>query len=156
MTEQAEPEIVTVESVTTAVVHGTVPMTELTDFYDSSFHTLGRVLGEQGVTMVGPPFGLYLAEPTDTVELEVGFRTDRLIETDGEAHASMLPEGRVARVVHTGSYETLGESWGRLASWILQQGASPGGPMWEVYLTEPTPDADPTAMQTELNWRLAD
>lgn len=156
MNADEQPEVVTVEPAVTATVRGTVPMEELTSFYDSSFHTLGRVLAEQGVEMAEAPFGLYHGRPADTVDLEVGFCTDQIIESSGDAHPSRLPGGRVARLVHAGSYDSLGEAWGRLGEWIGQQGLTPGGALWEVYLTEPSPEMDPGDLRTELNWLLQD
>ena len=49
MTENAQPEIVEVPEATTAVVRGTVAMSDLADFFDSSFGVLREVLTKQGV-----------------------------------------------------------------------------------------------------------
>ena len=62
--------------------------------------------------------------------------------------------GRVARTVHAGGYDGLGEAWGSLIGWAAEQGLAPTGEMWEVYLTEPTPDGDPADNRTELNLQL--
>ncbi len=156
MDTDEQPEVVTVEPAVTAVVRGTVPTAELASFYDSSFHTLARVLADQGVELAEAPFGLYHGQPADTVDLEVGFCTAEIIESSGDAHPSQLPGGRVARLVHAGSYESLGEAWGRLGAWIGEHGLTPGGALWEVYLTEPSPEMDPSDLRTELNWLLQD
>ena len=49
--------------------------------------------------------------------------------------------GRARR--HVGGYDNLGDSWCALA-------------MWEVYVTEPIPDADPATLRTDLSWVLAE
>ena len=49
-----------------------------------------------------------------------------------------------------GSYDELGRSWQRLTTWIAEQGLQPAGPMWEVYVTEPTPETDPVTLRTDL------
>jgi effector-binding domain-containing protein len=72
----------------------------------------------------------------------------------GEVVASSLPGGDVARLSHLGSYDRLSESWGRLGTWIGEQGRRPGPRFWEVYVTEPTPEADPASMRTDLYWLL--
>jgi len=69
-------------------------------------------------------------------------------------HPGSLPAGRVARLVHVGGYDGLGESWGRLGAWIAEQNLAPGTVIWEVYVTEPNPDMDPADLRTELYWTL--
>jgi effector-binding domain-containing protein len=151
---QPEPELVTADAVTTAVVRRTVPMAEIAGFYDSAFGTLVEALARQGVTPAGPAFGLYHGAPAETADIEAGFPTEGPVEADGDVVASSLPAGRVARVVHRGAYDALGESWGRLYSWAVAQGLQPGPLMWELYVTEPNPDMDPAELRTELNLQV--
>ncbi len=152
--EQTTPGLVTVEPVTTAVVKATIPSTEVTNFFDRSFGVLGGALAAQGVTPAGPAFALYHGVPDETMDLEVGYPTDRAIEPDGAVEAGGLPGGRVARVVHAGSFDGLIDAWQRLGAWIGEQGLTRGQPYWEVYLTEPSPDMDPADLRTELNWPI--
>lgn len=148
-------EVTVVEAVTTAVVKGAVAAKDLVNFFDDSFGVLGVVLAHQRVASTGPAFALYQGPIEETAVLEVGFPTDRAIEPEGSAEASMLPAGQVARVVHAGSFDTLGGTWQRLEAWIKHQGLTPTDVFWEVYLTEPSPDMDPADLRTELNWLLA-
>jgi effector-binding domain-containing protein len=147
-----EPELHDVESQSTAVIPGVVPLAELADFYDGSFQELGAVLAEQGITPVGAAFGVYHGPPSDTVDLEVGFPVAGPIRPSGRVEGRELPAGRVARTVHAGSFDRLGEAWGRLAAWIDAHDLQAGRVFWEVYLTEPSPDMDPADLRTELNW----
>lgn len=148
------PEVVEVEATTTAAVAEVVPMTDLAPFFDRAFSTLPAVLAEQGITPTGAAYALYNSPPTDTADLVVGFPTDRPVEPSGDVRPSRLPAGRVARLVHHGSFDGLGSSWERLRTWIDESGHSAGGVLWEVYLTEPSPDMDPAELRTELNWLL--
>lgn len=139
---------------TTAVIGGVIAVADLTDFFDRSFSTLAAVLADQGVAIVGPAFALYHGPPSETADLEVGFVIDRPVRTDGEVRAGSLPGGRVARHVHHGGYDELGPAWEGLRSWIEERGLTPGRDLWEVYVTEPSPDMDPADLRTELNWPL--
>lgn len=152
----ASPEIVAVEEMTTAVVREVIPFEDMAPFFDRAFDTLARAVQEQRVAVIGPSFARYFSEPAATVDLEAGFATDRALEPDGTASAGSLPAGRVARLLHTGSYDGIGSSWQRLQTWIAEQGMTPGPTLWEVYLVEPTPDMDPADLRTELNWALTD
>lgn len=146
------PELVDVTEVTTAVIGGVVDMAEIAAFFDSSFTRLAPVVAGQGVAIVGPAFALYHGAPGATADLEVGFPTAAAIANDGDVRASRLPGGRIARLVHVGSFDALGESWGRLGAWIAEQDLVAGDDLWEVYVTEPSPDMDPADLRTELNW----
>ncbi len=154
--DAVEPEIVEFGGATTAVIHAVVAMDGLVAFFDRSFTRLATVVAEQGVAITGPAFALYHGPPTDQIDLEVGFPTDRAVEPAGDVVAGTLPAGRVARLVHLGSYDTLVSSWGRLGAWMGEQGLTPGPVLWEVYVTEPSPDMDPADLRSELNWLLRD
>jgi effector-binding domain-containing protein len=151
----SEPELVQVADATTAVIADVVEMADLRDFFDRAFSTLPVVLAKQGVAMTGPAFACYHGPPTQRADLEVGFPTDRTAQAEGDVRPSSLPAGRVARVVHRGGYDELGAAWQRLRSWIDEHGLAAGETLWEVYITEPSPDMDPSELRTELNWALA-
>ncbi|MFN7149182.1 MAG: GyrI-like domain-containing protein [Microthrixaceae bacterium] len=153
------PRIVELEARPTVSIRSRVPMTEMTAFFDGSFATLAAVLATTEATPTGAPFGLYRGMPTDEVDVEVGFPLDRPVEdavvaANAGTRASTLPGGEVATTVHQGSFDDLGGAWQSLAEWISAQGRSMGAVMWEVYLTEPSPDMDPAELRTELFWLL--
>lgn len=150
-----QPEIVEVERVTAAVVREVVEMSAIADFFDQAFGQILGTLVAEGAEATGPAFALYHGAPTDTADLEVGFPVDRVIGTVEPVEPGSTPPGRVARLIHVGPYDTLGQSWGRLGAWIAEQGETPAVDLWEVYLTEPTPETDPATLRTELNWLLA-
>lgn len=149
------PQLVDVEPQTTAVIRGRVPTTELADFFDRSFSALTEALDRQGVRPAGAAFARYEGPPTDVAELEVGFPVAATVEPDGDVVPGSLPGGTVARAVHAGGYDGLGEAWGALATWIAEHGRQPGPVLWEVYATQPSPDMDPADLRTELAWLLA-
>ena len=151
-----QPALVDVDQVATAVIRGVVDMGEIASFFDESFSRLAPTVATQGVAVVGPAFALYHGTPGAVADLEVGFPTDGNIDADGDVVASVLPGGRVARLVHVGSFDQLGSSWQRLEEWIVAHGLRPGADLWEVYVTEPSPDMDPADLRTELNWPVTD
>lgn len=150
-----EPEIVVLEETPTAVIRAVVPVVELPSLFDRAFPILFTTVQKQGLSPTGAAFGLYHGLPTDTVDLEVGVAIDGAVTPQGEVVPATLPAGRVARLVHAGSYDELGASWERLRSWMLERGLTPGQVLWEVYLDEPSPDRDPADLHTELNWPIA-
>ena len=69
-----------------------------------------------------------------------------------------VPGGRYACLVHVGSYEKLGESWGYLmGKWLASSGHRVGGgPSYEIYLNNPMTEPDQQKLKTELCLPLAD
>jgi effector-binding domain-containing protein len=149
-----QPELADATRTTTAVIHDVVPMAEIADFFDRSFSELATVLDEQGIAATGAAFARYAGPPGETADLEVGFPIDGSVSPKGGVHSGSLPAGRVARLVHVGGYDKLGESWAYLGTWIVEQGLTPGTDLWEVYVTEPNPDMDPADLRTELFWTV--
>lgn len=152
------PHISTQEAVPTAVLRERLAMGDLASFYDRAYTAVAQSLAAAGVRPAGAAFGYYLSPPTGTFELEAGFPVDApLVEApQSEVIASELPAGPVARATHVGGYDTLGDSWQALSEWVHEQGRTAGLRMWEVYVTEPTPEGDPADNRTELFLELTD
>jgi len=156
MSEPNQPEVVEVEPVTVAVIHGEVAMAEMRDFFDRSFTLLAEVVGTDGAAITGAAFALYHRPLTESADLTVGFPTDRPVSPRDGVEVGELPGGRVARVVHAGGFDGLGAAWEGLVAWAEARGHTLGPDFWEVYLTEPSPDMDPADLRTQLNWTIAD
>ena len=124
------------------------------DFFDRSFRTLPQAIIGQGRAITGAAFCLYHGIPADTFDLEAGFVVDAAIIPSGDVVPGSLPGGRVARLIHVGSYDGLPGSWDRLHTWVAANGLSRGEGWWEAYLTQPTPDTDPATLRTELNLQV--
>lgn len=149
--------VVQAPEVPTAVVsrHG-FPMYEMAALMDGTFSHLATALSEAGITPIGPALALHHRMPVDTADLEVGFPVDApLTETltlpsGYEVTGSVLPAGRVGAVSHVGPYGGLAESWGAFTQDLGEAGEQLTYPFWELYVTEPSPEADPAAMRTDL------
>jgi effector-binding domain-containing protein len=151
--ETASPEIVSREEVPTAVLRGTVRMEQISEFFDRAYPLVASVLEQQGVEPQ-EAIGYYPSMPAETIDVEAGFTTATPVTHDGDVVASSLPGGDVARLTHLGPYDRLSESWDRLGRWVGEQGRQPGRGVWEVYVTDPTPDTDPATLRTDIYWPL--
>jgi effector-binding domain-containing protein len=149
------PEIVTLAPMPAAVVREVVPMTALPEFFGRAFQASAEALEQQGIAITGAPFGIYYGMPSDTADVGAGFPSASLPADADGVTGTMLPGGRAARVMHFGAYDTLSETYGRLMSWLTEEGLTPGPVMWESYLNEPEPD-NPAATQTLIVWPLAE
>lgn len=131
------------------------PMASLTTLFDSTFSALFPALAERGITPVGAPFALYHRAPDTTVDIEVGIPVESALPepiTVGDVvlSPSTLPAGTVASTSYVGPYDGLGEAWGAFMRAIGDAGRNPALPFWEVYVTEPDPDMDPSTLRTDL------
>lgn len=158
LTEAArtKPQLIDVPEIPTVVVTAqNYPLADMAKLFDSSFGVIFGALRERGIAPVGPAFSLHQRMPDDTADLEIGVPVDSALtaastDSGGSAVASTLPARRVAVVSHLGSYDRLGQAWGEHMEWLAGQGLEPGLPFWEVYVTEPSPEADPESMRTDL------
>lgn len=156
-------------AVPTAVVRAeAVPMATIGEFFDAAFGRAFPVLFAEGVTPVAAAFALYTRVSGGAeaeADLEIGFPLAEPLtrphdresdDADGlRVVASELPAGEIAVTSYLGSYDGLGEAWGRFMGEIGSMGRAPGIPFWEVYVTDPSPDMDPATLRTDLFCRVS-
>lgn len=152
---ELSPEIVEIEPQEAIAVRGDVPFGELPAFFERAFHEAAGAAGECGVEIVGPPFGFYPEMPTETVAVEAGFPVSATATPDGPTHRLVLPGGRVVRATHIGPFDTMGETYEQLSSWMAERGLQPAVGMWESYLSDPEIEPDPARWQTMVTWPIA-
>lgn len=153
----SDAEFIEVEAFDTVVVNLTdYPMAQLPAAFDTTFAALFPVLGQHGITPVGPAFALYHRMPTDTATFEVGIPVDKPLadavttETGVVVEPSQLPAGNVARISYFGPYDAISDGWGAFMYGITAAGKEAELPFWEFYVTEPSPEIDPATLRTDL------
>jgi effector-binding domain-containing protein len=131
-----------------------------------AYHDVSKVLPElfkyvfsNGLQMTGPPVYLCHELSMEEVEramkegnadLEVVIPVAGKVVEKGDIKAYKIPGGKMAKVVHRGPYEKVGETYGRLFEWMGRNGKAPRGPFREIYLNDPT-KVPPEEILTEIN-----
>jgi effector-binding domain-containing protein len=110
---------------------------------------LGR-LRLLGVNPAGPPFVIYHAFGADGIDAEVAVPTAKLVAAVGRVESRVMPPMTVARTVHMGPYEKLGDAYTALWGWIRGHGLETDGPVQERYLNGPGDRVAPSEYQTEI------
>lgn len=133
---------------------------EMGGIFDETFSALVPGLEEFGVTAAGPAFALHHRLPGATMTFDAGFPVTEPLNGELEAggitfYPSTLPAGRIATISHIGSYEGLGRAWRSLMEQVVADGHRSEVPFWEVYVTQPGPDVDPSTLRTDLVTLLA-
>jgi effector-binding domain-containing protein len=149
-------EIVTIAQQQAAVVRAELPMEQLPGLFHRAFDAVQWACDEQGVPIVGPPFGFYPRMPGATVAVAAGFPVARPVVASGEVEPLVLPGGRAVRGMHIGPFEGLARSYDELVRWAASAGHTLGDAMWESYLSDPSAVPDPANWQTLLTWPLRD
>lgn len=136
----------------TAVVRAQVPMAELADFFSQAFSDVMAALQEQGVQPVGPPFGKYYGQPGALVDVEAGFPVPGDIAPDGNVVPGSLPAGRIVEATHTGSFDTLANTYADIEGFFTEHQLTPSEVMWENYLADPETEQSPEHARTQICW----
>lgn len=128
---------------------------EMAAIFDETFTALVPALADHGITPAGPAFSLHHRTPGATMTFEVGFPVPEPLDGEVEAggitfHPSTLPAGRIATISHLGGYDGLSQAWQRFMQQVADDGHTPTLPFWEVYVSEPGPDVDPSTLRTDL------
>lgn len=134
------------------IIRARIPRSELAA-------TIGRSLGRivphalsRGGVLTGPPFARYPEFGAGEITVEVGMPLAAPVEGDGDIESFTLPGGPTAVAVHGGPYTQLSATFAAFERWIGEQGRTPAGPPWEVYVTDPADHPDPNDWRTEICW----
>lgn len=120
-----------------AIVRGAVTVEAIPAFLGPAFDAVVRAAADQGIEVVGPPFGRFLPLPDGRWNIEAGFPlAGDLVET-GPVEPSSLPAGPCACTVHDGGYDTVESAYIALTQWISEHGYATTGEPWECYLDAP-------------------
>lgn len=143
----------------TAVKRFRLPIAQISEVIGPAFMETASAAGRQGHPPAGPPFARYFmtAPPAEgePVEFEAGFPVAGPITPAGEVEPGELPGGEAIATLHVGPYDAMQPAYAAIAAWMAGHGRAPGGPPWEVYLSDPQAEPDPATWRTEVVQPLA-
>jgi effector-binding domain-containing protein len=138
----------------TAVVREEVPEPAMAEAMGRMFQTVTETLGKLGLKAESAPFARYHSFG-EMVDFEAGVIVAQPIEPSGNVKPGELPAGPAALAVHTGTYETLGATHAAMRRWLeANPSHEPNGGPWELYITDPSAEPDPTKWLTEVIYPL--
>ena len=105
---------------------------------------------EKDVVPASPPMCVFESYGADGVTLVGGAIVQKPVEGDGDIEAMSLPGGKVAVVMHLGSYDKLKATYEALQAWVQEHGHKPRGASWELYWTDPGEEPNPDKWKTEI------
>jgi effector-binding domain-containing protein len=128
--------------------HHTVDHDALKERLGQSFGALYAHIEASGVAPAGPPFVIYgrASEPGVRWEIDVCAPIATALSSTADIKFQEMPEERIVSVIHFGPYETLGDAYKTIDSFIEENGYVASSPPREIYLSEP--DVPPELIQT--------
>ncbi len=127
-----------------------VDQEHLREFFDNAFPEVWLALEAQGLSPAGPPYARYHGMPGETVDVEAGFPVEGFTGS-ADVAPGVLPACRAAVGLHVGAYEGLADTWEAMMRWGAEQGLQRAGDdFWEVYLSDPGAEPDPSRWRTQL------
>jgi effector-binding domain-containing protein len=151
----ATPQIIQTEAQQAAVIHLTIPRSEMMKVFGPAVGELMTTLAAQGVEPVGSVFAHHLKMTPDTFDFELGVKVASPTKASGRVKPGELPATKVARTIYTGPYEGLPSAWGEFDTWMKANGLKQGDDLWELYSIGPHSTPDPAQYQTELSRPVA-
>lgn len=149
------PQITETTEQLTAVLHLTVPSTEIRRVMGPGLNEVMAAIVAQGAAPAGPWFTHHLRVPSDTFDFEICVPVTAPVAAMGRVKPGRWPAMTVARTVYRGPYEGLRAAWGEFDAWVAANGHTPQADLWERYVVGPESGSDSTAYRTELNRPLA-
>ena len=140
--------MIEVRALPTAVVRATTTWPRFPTVWSELLDEVWACLRAGGVDRGCPNVMLYL---DDTPRVEVGVWLRVPCELTGRVVRSELPAGRVARTVHRGPYQGIGDAHRAVIEWCAANGEQLTRTRWEIYGPH---REDPAELTTEISWLL--
>ncbi len=137
----------------TASVREDVARGDIPEALGRMFQAVKDTLAKQGVESDGAPFARYHSFG-DAVDLEAGLMVAAETQPDGIVKPGELPAGPAAIAVHAGPYESLGATYDAMERWLAMSSHEPNGGPWELYITDPSAEPNPSKWLTEVIFPL--
>jgi effector-binding domain-containing protein len=134
----------------TAVEVATISVGEIPAFIGRALGEVAGYLQRKGAGPAGMPFARYHRLDDGRFEVEAGFPATTPTSGEGDVEPSELPAGPAAVMTYVGPYDAMEPAYGELLAWVRDRGGEPAGDPWEVYLTDPEAEPDPSTWRTEI------
>jgi effector-binding domain-containing protein len=150
------PEIAQTAAQFTAIIHLTIPRSEVRSAMEPGISEVIAAAKAQGIGPAGPWFTHHLKMDPAIFDFEICVPVTAPAAAVGRVKPGEMPAMRVARTIYLGPYEGLGAAWSEFKGWIAANGHVPGPDLYERYLTGPESTANPGDWRTELSQPLTD
>jgi effector-binding domain-containing protein len=138
----------------TAALRMTRPVSQIGPAMGEAFPKIYHAVVSAGMEPAGMPLARYFDFGEEETTFECAIPVPEPLTASGEVQPSSVGGGEAAFAVHVGPYETIGQTWGAMMAWVAEQGRTPAGPTWEIYVDDPQ-EVAADQLKTELYVPLA-
>lgn len=119
---------------------------------------IGKLMGyitAKNIPMAGPPFSMYYSwEEDKPFVFDAGVPIQETVEGAGEIIASEIAAGEVVFAPYYGPYEGTGTVHEKIQQYLAAKGIDWVDYPWEVYMTDPQMEPDPSKWLTLVYYRI--
>lgn len=137
-----------------AAVRATVPRSGIARAWKPALDQVWAFLKATPNLRPGLNFFLYHhpAHRDDPMAIDFGVQVPHQFDPQGNVRCIETPSGEVARTVHIGPYELLGNAHNAIHSWCTEHDRKIGHASWEIYGHW---NNDPALLETTIKYLLA-
>lgn len=112
---------------------------------------VGAFMGANNIQFTGMPFTVYneVSETTWNADVAIPCNTDG-VSPKGDIIAGSTTGGKVIKGIHLGDYHKLDASHADVAKYMEYKGLEASGKPYEIYVTDPSQEADTAKWLTEV------
>lgn len=129
-------------------------MEEVGEAMGPAFGAIMQVVGTNGAQVIGSPFSIWYEWENEIMEFDNAIPINKKIKGTDDVLPIKTYGGKVAYVSHMGEYSTTNYSWGILETYLKENNLEMNGAPYEVYITDPQTEPDPSKWITELYWPI--
>ena len=106
-------------------------------------------MGANNLQIAGAPFAIYYSyDPKGNTEFEAGVPISASATGNDEVKYKEIPAMKVISSLHVGSYDSTGPVYEAITKYAKDNKLETQSATWEVYLTDPNTEKDPTKYKT--------
>lgn len=128
-------------------VRKTIAVKDLPAFF--SRYYMG-IMSTSESKIIGPPFAIYHRWSKDSTDVEAGLPVEQPAISNDPYMARVLPGGPIVRAAYYGPYEGSETAHNAVYAYTQKNGLTITGSPWEVYLTDPGTEPDPSKWLTYI------
>lgn len=128
-------------------VRATIPPSQLSMFFARSYAAIAQGTDEK---IVGAPFAIYHLWSKDSTDVEAGMPIEQAGMGSGTLTPRTLPATRIVRAAYFGPYEGTEAAHNQVYEYTKQKHLTITGSPWEVYITDPGTEPDPSNWLTYI------
>jgi len=126
---------------------------ELPEVLGQWYGAIAGYLVELGEQPAGAPFAAYYNLDMQDLEVGIGFPVARSLPGKGQIQPGEIAGGSYATCLYTGPYSELGTAYDALNQWMADNGYTPSGLVYEIYLND-SAQTPPQELQTLILYPL--